>query len=234
MEPISSIRRVVYTSSFASILDANAVHSPGKVYTASDWNPSTYEDGVNARTVADAYRASKVAAERIAWDFMRTHGPPFDLVSLCPAMTFGTFLPHCVPKSISELNTSNALVWRAIKGGENGTVPPTKGPVWVDVRDIALAHIKSLLVPAAGGRRFLVGASMYSNQQLVDLSRERLPQMQDRMAVGQPGTRDPGVQYNIDSKETEQVLDLKWRDLGDCLADVVPQLFDIEAGGKWT
>lgn len=234
MEALESVRRVVHTSSFASILDANAEPVAGKVYTAEDWSPLTYDNGVKSKSVAEAYRASKVAAEKIAWDYMKSHQPSFDLVSLCPAMIFGPFLKHSIPKTIGGINTSNSLIWRAIRDTGDGVVPPTRGPVWVDVRDVAHAHLKSLLVPEAGGKRLLVAASMYSNQELIDVSRQRLPEWQGRIAVGEPGQRDTGVMYDIDASETEQLLKMEWRGLGECLENVVPQLFEIEALGQGT
>ncbi|KAL2210959.1 NAD(P)-binding protein [Sarocladium strictum] len=234
MDALGSVRRVVHTSSFASILDANAKPVTSKIYTAEDWSPLTYEDGVKAKTVAEAYRASKVAAEKVAWDYVKSHQPSFDLVSLCPAMVFGPFLNHSVPKSIGGLNTSNSLVWGAIHDAGDGAIPPTRGPVWVDVRDVAHAHLKSIIVPEAGGKRLLVAASMYSNQELVDVSRQRLPQWNAKIAVGEPGQRDTGVLYDIDASETRRLLEMNWRGLGDCLEALVPQLFEIEATGKGT
>lgn len=50
-EQISSIRRVVVMSSFASVYDASLGLQPGRVYTEEDWCPLTYEDGVNASAV---------------------------------------------------------------------------------------------------------------------------------------------------------------------------------------
>lgn len=48
---ISSIRRVVVMSSFASVYDASLGLQPGRVYSEEDWCPLTYEDGVKASAV---------------------------------------------------------------------------------------------------------------------------------------------------------------------------------------
>lgn len=48
---ISSIRRVVVMSSFASVYDASLGLQPGRVYSEEDWCPLTYEDGVEASAV---------------------------------------------------------------------------------------------------------------------------------------------------------------------------------------
>ncbi|KAF1734350.1 NADPH-dependent methylglyoxal reductase GRE2 [Beauveria bassiana] len=239
-----SVKRVVHTNSFACIYDAAAGLQPAKTYTARDWSPLTYADGVDAADAATAYRACKTAAERAAWRFVaaandkksRAAAVGFDLVSLCPAMVFGPFLPKAKPRSIADVNTSNLLVW-AVAGagteggrGDDAAVPPTKGPVWVDVRDVADAHVRALAVPEAGGRRFLLAQGVYCNQELADVARKVLPPAyQARIPLGKPGVREAHTHFGVDATETERVLGVSWRGLDDCLRDLVPQLYEIEA-----
>ncbi|KAM3520576.1 hypothetical protein NHJ13051_006783 [Beauveria bassiana] len=232
-----SVKRVVHTNSFACIYDAAAGPQPAKTYTARDWSPLTYADGVDAPDAATAYRACKTAAERAAWRFVaadkksRAAAGGFDLVSLCPAMVFGPFLPKAKPRSIADVNTSNLLVW-AVAGAAAAAaaVPPTKGPVWVDVRDVADAHVRALEVPEAGGRRFLLAQGVYCNQELADVARKVLPPAYHaRIPLGEPGAREAHTHFRVDATETERVLGVSWRGLDDCLRDLVPQLYEIEA-----
>ncbi|KAJ6441100.1 NAD(P)-binding domain-containingprotein [Purpureocillium lavendulum] len=228
---MKSVARVVHTNSFACIYDAAAGPSPDKTYTARDWSPLTYEDGVRATNAPTAYRASKTAAEKAAWRFMeegRGRGLGFDLVSLCPGMVFGAFLPASRPRSIEHLNTSNLLVWAAVSAGRDAPVPPTKAPVWVDVRDVADAHVRALRVPEAGGSRFLLGQGVYCNQELADVGRRVTSKFSERIPVGEPGRRESQTHFGVDASETERVLGIRWRGLDDCLGELVPQLFEIE------
>lgn len=71
-----------------------------------------------------AYRASKVVAERAAWDYVRDHKVPYQLVTLCPGMVFGKMI-HPI-ESLAQLNASNQIVWEVLKG-EAG-IPPTRAP----------------------------------------------------------------------------------------------------------
>ena len=57
-----SVRRVVLTSSIAAVLDFDAGDN-GKRYTAEDWNPATWEQGVEGSTGV-GYRVSKKYAEK--------------------------------------------------------------------------------------------------------------------------------------------------------------------------
>jgi nucleoside-diphosphate-sugar epimerase len=228
-----SVRRFVQTNSFAGIYDFNAGPQPGKTYTSRDWSPLTYDDGVNAPNAPVAYRASKAAAERAARDWHQQHNPHFDLVSLCPVMVFGAFLPGAEPAALAELNTSNGLVWAVISAGNAAAVPPTRGPVWVDVRDVAEAHVRSLVVPEAAGGRFLLAAGVYCNQEIADLSRDRLPLklVASRVPLGEPGQRKAHTHFGVCAREAEDVLGMRWRTLGDCLEGLVPQLYEIEERG---
>ena len=57
-----SVKRVVITSSCAAVLDFLAGND-GKLYTANDWNPSTWEEAVKGDKGV-GYRASKKYAEK--------------------------------------------------------------------------------------------------------------------------------------------------------------------------
>lgn len=150
-----SVKRVVVTSSFASVLDADRkdrAHGVYFTYTGADWNPLTYEEAADKATSAViAYRGSKKFAEKAAWDFVEEHKPAFDLVTLCPPMTFGP-VAHPVATT-AALNESNAMLWKVASG--ETPLPVARVPFWIDVRDLALAHVEALLRPAAGGQRYI-------------------------------------------------------------------------------
>lgn len=223
---IPSIRRIVHTNSFAGIYDASKGLQPGKVYTAADWSPLTYEDGVNAPAAAVAYRASKTAAERAAWAWMEENPTaPFDLVGLNPAMVFGPFLPGAEPSSASELNTSNQIVYSVITAGQEAEVPPTRGPVWVSVRDVARAHVAALEVPEAGGERYLLAAGVYCNQELADVARRVEGDGKgSNVPRGNPGAREADTHFGVDASATQRALGIKWQALEDVMGELLPQL----------
>lgn len=54
-------------------------------------------------------------------------------------------------------------------------IPPAGVHIWVDVRDLALAHVRAAERPEAAGKRFFVTAGYYSNRELADAIREFLP-----------------------------------------------------------
>ena len=228
---IHGVRRVVHTNSFACIYDANAGPSPAKVYTAQDWSTLTFDDGVAASNAPAAYRAAKAVAEREAFSFMKqTSGLSFDLISLCPAMVFGPFLETALPDGPTSINQSNKIIWDVVSSGEGSGVPPTKGPVWVDVRDVAKAHVVALSTHELGISRLLLAEGVYCNQEIADEARRLFPAHKSRIPRGEPGKRETDKHFKVDASAEAERLGVTWRKLQDTLQDLIPQLYTIEAG----
>jgi nucleoside-diphosphate-sugar epimerase len=80
-----TVKRVVITSSFASIVNPSKGNWPGHVYSEQDWNPITQEEAME--NPAAGYRASKTFAEKAAWDFIEKESPNFTLATMCPPVS---------------------------------------------------------------------------------------------------------------------------------------------------
>ncbi|OGE48937.1 hypothetical protein PENARI_c024G01998 [Penicillium arizonense] len=202
----SNIRRVVIMSSFASVYDASLGLQPGRVYTENDWCPLTYEDGVTASMVPTAYRASKVVAERAAWDYIRDNPVQYQLITLCPGMVFGRMI-HPI-SSLSQLNASNQIIWQVLSAGKDAEVPPTKAP-------------------GSGNERFLVTQASYDTQEVADIIRSGLPDRQ-RVPVGEPGKRIADAHYSCDSSKVQELLGVRFRKLEESIIPLANQLYDME------
>lgn len=59
--------------------------------------------------------------------------------------------------TVNVSSTCDVIVWHLFVAGETF---PNKTHWWVDVRDVALAHIQAYEIPAASGRHCLVGSSL--------------------------------------------------------------------------
>jgi nucleoside-diphosphate-sugar epimerase len=87
----STVKRVILTSSAVAVFEATGVP---RVYTESDWNNHAVEAVKTKGSEAGPfliYCASKVLAERAAWDFVAAHKSEisWDLVALNPPWIFG-------------------------------------------------------------------------------------------------------------------------------------------------
>jgi dihydroflavonol-4-reductase len=157
-----SVRRVVVTSSIAAVTD-----EPGeRRLTEDDWNTTSSVD-------RNAYYYSKVAAEREAWRFAEEK-PGFDVVAINPFMVIG-------PSLVPSLNESNKLLVEMLTGKYPGIVSLAWG--FVDVRDVARAHI------AAAEREDASGRYLCSN---VTLSMRELAA---KLRVLTPGYKLPRISF---------------------------------------
>ncbi|KAL2833330.1 hypothetical protein BDW59DRAFT_156832 [Aspergillus cavernicola] len=208
-----SVKRVVITSSFAAIVNTA---SPPKVYDETSWNPVTWDEAVADRSLA--YRGSKTFAEKVAWEFIEKESPGFDLVAINPPLVYG-------PNTLNSLNTSNQRIRDFIQGkhATANELPPTGTFLWVDVRDLALAHVRAIEVPEAGGNRFFVTAGHCSNKRIVDAIRETHPELALRLPRD-PVDDFPGRCYGFDNGRVGRVLGVEFRSLRECMRDTVSSL----------
>ncbi|KAK4120897.1 NAD(P)-binding protein [Parathielavia appendiculata] len=222
-----TVRRVVVTSSFAAIIDEAHVSDPSTTFTEASWNPVTLDDV--HRSPATAYRASKTLAERAAWDFVRDpkNETKFDLVTINPPMVFGPVVHYL--SSLNSINTSNERVVDCLKGKWKDEIPST-GPavIWVDVRDLAAAHIKAgLEKPEVGGKRLFVTAGLFSNAELARIVRRRFPEYAERLPTEETkGGELPveGERFGFNNSETNRLLGLEYRSFEECVVDLVKNL----------
>jgi dihydroflavonol-4-reductase len=148
----AAVRRVVLTSSMAAITDEPI---EGKVFTEDDWNERSSLD-------RNPYYFSKTAAERSAWRFVDTTAPGFDLIALNPFMILG-------PSLGPDLNTSNAIFRDILTGVYPGILDLVWG--FVDVRDVATAHVLAMETDRARGRYLCAGETLSMGDVVVLLDR---------------------------------------------------------------
>jgi len=139
--------RVVLTSSIAALVGM----PDGGVITESEWNTHSGVD-------SNPYYYAKTEAERAAWRFMDEHHPQFDLVVINPGQVLGPSHRTTVGTSVANIRD---LMTGAIPAITDLDVP------YVDVRDVADAHIRASEIAAAHGR-YLCVAGVITTRQLVE------------------------------------------------------------------
>ncbi len=218
------VRRVVVTSSFAAILDASKTLDHGTVYTEKSWNPNTAQDAVENKMAG--YRVSKTLAERAAWDFVAKEKPAFDLATVNPPLVFGPVVHHLATPD--AINTSNERVVALLQGKWKSEIPETGTMVlWIDVRDVAAAHVRALETPAAGGKRLFIVGGRFDNRQVADAVYKNFPDRRD--VVPGPdvkgGEAPPAEKlFQIDSSATNKLLGIEWTSLEKSITDLVGSL----------
>jgi len=222
-----SVKRVVVTSSVASVM---VPCEPGTVFTEKDWN--TYSPGVVEKEGVSApnmekYRASKVLAERAAWDFVEEQKPSWDLVTVCPPMVFGPIIHEVA--AVESINTSVAALHGIFtsKGEKTGADAGAASGNWVDVRNVAQVHVEALAREAAGGQRFIASAGPYSWQMLYDA----VQGLKDTKGLdvaslpkGTPGSDKETKYVTHSGKKAEQELGITFTSLGETVRDTLLSL----------
>lgn len=142
-----SVRRVVLTSSvvaaFGDTIDARDI--PGNLINESHWNTSS-------SVHHSPYNYSKVSAEREAWGIQLAQ-KRWDLVTINPGMVFGPALT-----TVSQSASIDTLI--SMGDGRLKTGVPDLISPFVDVRDVAQAHVLAGFDVKASGRYLLVAGDI--------------------------------------------------------------------------
>jgi dihydroflavonol-4-reductase len=133
----AGVKRVVVTSSLAAISGGHPADN-ARIYTEDDWS-------IIER--CPPYPKSKTLAERAAWDFVASleGDAPMELSVINPGAVLGPVLNR-------HYSTSGEIVRKLMARELPGTAKI--GFAWVDVRDVASAHIAAMTAPGAAGQRF--------------------------------------------------------------------------------
>ena len=135
----ADVQKVVLTSSFAAV---GYGHSREKeVYTEEDWSRVDGE--------ISPYAKSKTLAEKAAWEFVESleESKKFELTVINPVAVTGPMLTN-------DIGSSNDFLLKLISGSMPACPKIHMG--YIDVRDVAKAHIFSMTEEKTNGERIIV------------------------------------------------------------------------------
>jgi nucleoside-diphosphate-sugar epimerase len=133
--------------------------------------------------------------------------------------------------SLSSINTSNERIRNIMTGAAKEKCPPTGVYLWVDVRDIADAHVLTAEKEEAAGKRFFIVAGRFSNKDIVEIIHDAFPQLRDNLPTGEAlesGDYPKEGVANFDNSRSVEVLGLKYRLLKESIVDAVKSLQAVE------
>ncbi|PQE19380.1 hypothetical protein CJF30_00009816 [Rutstroemia sp. NJR-2017a BBW] len=224
-----SVTRVVITSSFVSVFDLSKGTRPGHVYTEKEWSTITHEEALSDPTIG--YFASKAFAEKAAWKYVEEEKPSFTLTTILPTLVFGPIMQLPGIHSLSNLNTSNQLIYGFTQGSARERFPDFGGHVWVDVRDVAFVHVAAATIPEASGKRFIAcGSPSYDYRMIVNIIKNAFPEYaavlprEDVQGGDFPAERG----FKVDTGLAERVLGVGWRGLEGAVVDTVGSFQAVE------
>jgi len=210
------VKRVVLTSSVVAIFGTKDKKG---IYDENDWT--------DPKSQVDTYTKSKTLAEKAAWNFAN-ETKAFELAVVNPGFVVGPLM-HNSECSSAEVITH--LMHKDMPMLPKIVFPP------VDVRDVALAHLRAMTIPeAAGNRHMLVGSIVWMKDMAAILEKEfksqgynvpkseapkfvlQLASLYDKSAKAVIG--DFGKEIQVDNKRMREVLKITPIDLNKSLIDM--------------
>lgn len=225
-----SVRRVVLTSSVAAMMgDAyDAADNPERRVDESCWN--------NVSSASDdPYSYSKAAAERRAWEDSSCQSQ-WHLVVINPALIIG-------PSLSKRLDSTSVSLIRQLGDGTFRFGVPALTVGVVDVRDVALAHIRALEKPEATGR-FILAERVTTFPEMAHvlrdsfgpehlLPRRTIPKPLFRLLAPRFGitrryvARNVGIPFALDTTHSRELLGIQYRDTRTTIVEHFQQLIDM-------
>ncbi|TDL23614.1 NAD-P-binding protein [Rickenella mellea] len=210
----AEVYKIVFTSTLLTAnFDPKIVFSD-HIYTDKDWFPATKEETKDKSH--DAwwfYYAAKTIAEQEAFAFANSH-PEADITSINPSFFYGPFAPqYQIGKGDVGALSSNGMFYQNVLKVSSGKLPPVQsvGPINVDVRDVAKAHVLALKSPhtsQVGQKRLFIGDrnQFFSWKDAVEHLKSARPAISDRL----PDTSE--AQHtkiaNVDTSRAAEILGL--------------------------
>ncbi|KAG7661325.1 uncharacterized protein J8A68_005116 [[Candida] subhashii] len=215
------VQKVVITSSIVSVYDFS--HHE-KVHTEKDWNPISYEQSLE--NGGNAYCGSKKFAELAVWDFVKENKAHFDVSFVLPSYAFG---PQAYAvKDKSQLNLSSEVINGVLKLGPNDPVPALCGN-FIDVRDVASAHIKAFEDDGAANHRLVLVSDAWTAEKITHIINEKFPELNgpkgDLEKHGEQLTREG---KDGDFSRTKSLLGFEYISLEKSVVDCVNQILATE------
>lgn len=223
------VTQVVLTSSYAAISNVQKANDPSFTHSESVWADMSWEEGVS--NLALSYRASKKFAEKALWEFIEQEKPNFTATTVNPPIVFGPLTQNV--HSIDHINTSSKIVYDLLhsKPAEDASSYSAVNSLWIDVRDVALAHVEPLSRPSEfAGKRLFVTPGYYSNQDLLDIANKDFPSLKGKIPVGNPGTgsRNVGKVSKFDNSATNKLLGIKYVTLEQSIKETIETLIALD------
>jgi len=218
-----SVRRVVFTSTVGAIFGdyIDVMSMPGRILSEAHFN-------ITSSLAHNPYHYSKVMAEKEAWSIAERQNR-WSLVSINPGLILG---PSLTPASESG---SLFLLDEMLRGMFFYGMPDM-GVTTVDVRDVALAHIRAAHTPGAKGRYILADTRMVSFLEMAKmlsdvhrrpylLPKRQIPAWLIKMVgpmfgLSQEYMRNHiGIRFAVDNHRSIEELGIVYRPLNETLKD---------------
>lgn len=211
-----NVHSFVFTSSTGAIITPGVEQDRDE----SSWNVSTWEQAKFHPLTG--YMYAKTQAEHLVWKFDEQN-PKIRVACVNPAYVFG---PQVFDSQVKQtLNSSNEVINTLLRDGEK-YVKTTAS--WVDVRDVAKAHIYAFTKENTKSQRLLMKEGAITEQTILDIINNKFPQLKGKIATGEPGS-DISIlekRAQLNNVKTKEILGYQHVSLEQSVVDTVQQILD--------
>ncbi|CAL0321975.1 unnamed protein product [Lupinus luteus] len=200
----AKVRRVVFTSSIGAVY-MDPTRNMDVVVDESCWSDLEF-----CKNTKNWYCYGKAVAEQAAWDEAKEKG--VDLVVVNPVLVLGPLLQPTI-------NASTIHILKYLTGSAKTYANATQA--YVDVRDVALAHILLYENPTASGRYLCAESSLHRGE-LVEILAKYFPEYP--VPTKCSDEKNPRAKPYIFSKQKLKDLGLEFTPVSQCLYDTVKSL----------
>lgn len=158
--------------------------------------------------------------------------------------------------SLDSLNESAKNIWNVVNGSFKDGCPPTFVPIFVDVRDVALAHVRAvereeakgqrylligglcvslrftlispMLSPSSGNEAMIIYSNVQANENIVDIVARSHPEIADRLPKVDVSKVTHDGHFTFDSSKAERQLGIRYTSLEDSVKDTADRLLELE------
>lgn len=218
----AGVTRVIMTSSIVAVSNKEAGQAQ---FDENDWTDVTHP-------TATPYVKSKTLAEQAVWEWQKTDAPDMKITMINPGFVQGAPLDD-------QFGTSIQVIERVLSGKD--PMLPRVGFPCVDVKDIALMHIRAMERPDSIDKRFIGVERFLWFQDFARLLKAQYPNR--KIATRQApdllirflSLFDPSIRTilptlgrkdNLSAAQAEQVLGLSFRNAEESVREAGAYLVD--------
>ncbi|OJT06428.1 hypothetical protein TRAPUB_2703 [Trametes pubescens] len=226
-----NVKKVVILGSIAAAVDLS-VPKHEKIVDESSWNPTDYEYGKNAPHPLFSYATSKKLAEEAAWKYVTDSKPHYALITTLPCYVFG---PSNGLDPYGLNNSSQQWIAGTLFRSDWNFKTAAGGPAYVDLRDVARAHVLAVQRAEADGKRLILGKTdpvVRFPSDFVPLFAREFPERAHKLPKV-PDDLENVPQYDVDPSATEAALGFTFRGPREVVLETACWLIDSGADKAW-
>ncbi|KAM7223191.1 hypothetical protein V8F06_001404 [Rhypophila decipiens] len=161
-----SLKSIVVTGSINAATTGSPDELSAGPITSTTWVPISQDEARALKSNAYmSYCSGKKEGEHAIWNFVEQQKPTFSVTVFLPALIFG---PPIEPLhgGVKGLHYSAGVIYSLINGTYD-KIPDTTFPSYIDVRDLATAHVRALTEERVKNKRLLIGGRKSTYTDLV-------------------------------------------------------------------